>query len=661
MTRTLPIALSRLAVALLAGLGALAAEAVDPPAAATALQPYVIPPGQEDLVTRMLTPDASWPAGVALQGAEITGGAVVASYTLGGGGPALRVHLRHKDAAVPREAVTGQFALATAGDATGWEPAARQALVASLVRQVAAHEGAFRWVAAAESAPAAPTAGAAVPSAPSTGANATALLGEAVDAARTRDTGRAIERALHAWDKAQALPAVERAWVAAGAAAVLRTVGHGEARARARAAVDLAAEVTVAEGKVARTRALFALGRDGDAAAGLHALAADTVQRQAACPLVESVADDLAATQRAEPAMALLRDWQTADPACAAVALAASRVARWAGIGPQALPMLERAARDHPKDVAVAIHLAHLYKELRRFDEALRILDALDFRGAHLDKALVLDITRVYLDVDDNARSLALHRQRSDADPSEPVSAFVVGTILHHTDHWAESNRYLARSEAAFAQEPRQFIYTGMNHYRIGNQAEAETRIERALRLGKSDPDIYYCRAVVRTRKAPDAALADLQTYLAMTAGSRETYAPKEAKVARMVEDLRGCRDARDVQQCLDLQRHLHTVRDWAPHAAAAMALLAVAVFVLRRRRRAAAGLVAVWLAAGALAPTVAAAADHAAVGDLRPTLQAPATLAAQWTWLSGLDRAQVAVSAVLIFASAGFFLPPRR
>ncbi len=661
MPPALATALPRLAVALAAMLVAATAAAVELPAAATATQAMVIPPGQEQLVTQMLTPDGSWPAGVALEGAEIEGDAVTARYVVAQTSAPLRVQLRHRGAAGMPDAATARFALKVLPGAHAWPTATRDAVVAALARQVTSLEASFKWTPAS-------AAGVALPAAPAGLGDALRALGEATDAARNRDLTTATARARQAAELAQPLDVAARAWVLAGVAAVLRSAGDGEAQARAVTAVELAAEVTVADGRVALARAQFALDRHQQAADTLRKLVGDAALRKAACPLLETIADDLATTERSTLALTVLRDWQTADGSCIAAALAASRVARWAGVGAQALPLLERAHADHPKDVAVAIHLAHLYKEIGRFDEALRLVDGLDYRGAHLDKALVLDITRVYLDVQDNAASLAVQRQRSDADPTEPVSAFVVGTILHHTDHWAESNRYLARSQSAFSQEPRQFIYTGMNHYRLGNQAEAETRIERALQLGKSDPDIYYCRAVIRTRKAPDAALADLQTYLKMTAGSRETYAPKEAKVARMVEDLQACRDARDVPEGLDVQAGLRTARQWAPKGLALLALLGVAGLLVRKRRRAALAAAALALTAIAtLAPALAvavtpvSAADHGAVGDLRPTLRAPTALAAQWTWLSRLDRVQVTLAALLLVTSGGFFLPPRR
>ncbi len=660
MTLRATIALPRLAVLLAVSALATPVRAVDLPTDASAVLAHVIPPGQEDLVTRMLTPDATWPAGVALLGAEISGNAVVARYTTAAA-KQLRVQLVHKDSArATPVAVTDRFALQVLSDG-GPTDEAVSAVVAALAKQVGALESQFKWSAPAKGEPPPPVRGAEPPQ------QAQHLLGTAADAARSRDPNKAAQLALDAWKAAERLGAVEKAWVYAGVAAVLKTVDHAETPARAQAAVDLAATVTAVEGQVALARAQFALGQEANAQAGLAELAKQPSLRKAACPLVEGVAEDLALRNQPTPALRVLRGFQGPEPECVGIALAASRVARWAGVGAQALPFLERAAIDHPKDVAVAIHLAHLYKELQRFDEALRIIDALDYRGARLDKALVLDITRVYLDVADNGPSLALQRKRSDADPSEPVSAFIVGTILHHTDHWAESNRYLARSETAFAQEPRQFIYTGMNHYRLGNQAEAETRIERALHLGKTDPDIYYCRAVIRTRKTPDAALADLQTYLKMTAGSRETYAPKEAKVARMIDDLQACRDARDIQECLDLHGNLRLAGYWVPRVLAVLALLSLGWLVWRKRRRALAAIAMLVLSTAMLAPVVTLAVTPVVArttadpGDLRPTLRAPTTFAAQWTWLSGLDRVQVGVCAVLLLASAGFFLPPRR
>ncbi|MBI5609731.1 MAG: hypothetical protein HY902_12735 [Deltaproteobacteria bacterium] len=416
------------------------------------------------------------------------------------------------------------------------------------------------------------------------------------------------------------------------------------------------------------------LGNTAEVQKELESLHTQADLRAKACTMVGHVARDLELAGKASEGLQMLRDWHKAEPDCIEVVIAASQMGRRAGIAPTILDLLEAAAKRHPKDVPLTIHLAHTYKEIKRYREALALLDGMDFRGVELDKALVLDITRVYLDAPDSGASLAVHRERSDKDPTDATSAFIVGTILHHNDQWAESNRYLERSQKAFAGEPRQFIYTGMNHFRMGNQAEGERLIDQAMRLGSSDPDIYYCRAVVWTRKDPRRAAADLETYLKMTAGSRETYAPKEIKVQAMLADLRACVDAKDVAACLKTEGELRKARGWAPGVAAGLVARGVAVWLWRRRRAAAAAVVLGFLAlatptpeAMAQAPTPIQQHENPAAapswqptqrarGDLRPTLTTPTSFAAQATWWSDLDRTQLGLGAALLVVAGGFF-----
>jgi tetratricopeptide (TPR) repeat protein len=433
-------------------------------------------------------------------------------------------------------------------------------------------------------------------------------LDQGAAALRGGDRQRAQALLQQATQGAAALAVAEQAAAWAGVAALARALGDPAAAGHAATALQAAQKGgRGAETAVARLRALLVAGRTDEALRVVDSVAANSAWRSEACTLAAHAALDLELAGQPQLGLDVLQRWQTADPQCVEAALAASRLARRAGIGAAVLGQLEAAVRRHPQHVPLAIHLAHLYKDLKRYSEALTIVDRLDFKGVTLDKALVLDITRVYLDAVDNQASLALQRRRADAQPPDVVAAFIVGTILHHTGHWQESNAYLARSQQAFASEPRQFIYTAMNHFRLGHQAEGERLIEEALRLGSSDPDIYYCRAVIWSIKDPRKAAADLQTYLKMTAGSHETYAPKEAKVERMLGDLRGCEDAKDVAECLQTASTLHTLRDRLPWLAGGLMALAGAAWAWRRRKRlpvATAAIVAAVVACGLHAVT---------------------------------------------------------
>lgn len=116
----------------------------------------------------------------------------------------------------------------------------------------------------------------------------------------------------------------------------------------------------------------------------------------------------------------------------------------------------------------------------------------------------------------------------ADATPGDPLAAFVAGVGAHYSAHYGaatpEQKRalyeravaWLERTETPYSFEPRVFIYLAVSHFRLGNQAQAEALIERAIALDANDPDAYYCRAEINHRRDPRAALKDLDRYLEM-------------------------------------------------------------------------------------------------------------------------------------------------
>jgi hypothetical protein len=550
----------------------------------------------------MLTPDDGWKSGCRLDGAQVAKDRIVASYVCGEA--AHKATLTH-DA---RATLRGQVA------------PPHDALSADLAGAIGAKGAAFRWVkpGAATDAPGAPgapgAAGAAPakPAAPSMESDKSparvaedAIAGAIVARRQGQDDLAEAER-----NKAAALlvaasqegQAEDGVGLARVSLAILdKALGRPEADAQLQALARDPGALSAQAARAARWRAQAAVGDTSAIAKAVTAAAAgdDRKAREATCLLGERVLRDLAALDRGDDAMALADGWQGAAKACPSLALTASRVARLVGQGDKALSILEAARAARPDDVPLGIHLAHLYKELGRSKESLALVDGMQLDVKQLGPALVLDLTRVYLDVPDNAASLALHRKRVDehpqpaSDPSVVVSAFIAGTILHHEGAWQASNGYLEHSQEAMKDEPRQWLYRAMNDHHLGKQAEAEAGIARAMSLSRSDPDVYYCRAVIKTASDVDASIADLETYLEQTARSRETYAPKQKKVQRMLADRRACKGAADIHTCVQRRMWLYEARiHWpelvAPVAAAILLLVGLLVFWRRRRRAAA-------------------------------------------------------------------------
>ncbi|MSP91091.1 MAG: hypothetical protein EXR79_04695 [Myxococcales bacterium] len=507
---------------------------------------WVLPPGQEAVIERLLVPAVGLPAGWTLESAVIDGGQVTARFV---------------SAAVPagvvvsivRDAVAPVAVVAQAGTLTVVGAGVPADLVASIQLSLAAAAADVRWV----DATAAP--GRAV------GQGDAAAPTHESDPTATGSVGLhglegAVANVAAGWRKLPSDPAGARL-------AFVRALGGADTD------------------RVVRAGVLYGLGRDEDA---LTTLAESPLpDATTTCSAVGGVAQDLARVGRSAAALDMLNLWIGRNAGCTDLVILAALEARRAGRGAGMVSTLEAAHRTHPRHLGIAVQFAHALALVGRPLDALALADSLDLTVADIDRRVILDLTRIWLDLDGADKSLAVQRQRADADLTRGVPAFVVGTILHHRDQWAESEVYLARSEALFAEEARQWLYRGMNSFHLGRQAEAEARVERASQLGSNDPDIQYCRAVIRTFAAPDDAIAAYEGYLRATAGSRETYAPKQAKVARNLADLKACRDARDVRECLGLRTWGHRAAEFGPGTVACLVALGALIWWWRRRRRA--------------------------------------------------------------------------
>ncbi|MGB0590672.1 MAG: hypothetical protein ACPGU1_13420 [Myxococcota bacterium] len=128
-----------------------------------------------------------------------------------------------------------------------------------------------------------------------------------------------------------------------------------------------------------------------------------------------------------------------------------------------------------------------------------------------------------------NSAKVAEYVAAAEAAPDDLLSQYVAGVAAHYSAHYIASTheekrrlyttsiRFLDKTRPTLEFEPRVFIYLAVSHYRLGNQAEAEPLIEKAVTIAKYDPDAYYCRAEIFHRTDVARSLDDLETYLIMT------------------------------------------------------------------------------------------------------------------------------------------------
>ena len=588
---------------------------------------WVIPAGHEAQLQQMLTPGPTWPAGWQLTAAKVQQDVVIASYQRGQE-PAVQVRLSHPDAAPAGAVRTAKIA---------FEPGQLPEDVRAALRaQLEGQAGDWLWQAAAQAAPV----GQASP------ATATAMATPIGDD-----------------------PAVQ---LAAARAALLRTEDLPPL-AQARAQLAIAWQLKGMEKKAADLlflrHAHFAgqgaqatlvrwsaqLGKAGKAP---DLEASDPSEAQELCGAATAVAGDV---RRSDPsaALGLLAEVVKRVPTCRTAALQSVQIAQVIGSPEVAIAALQPLLAARPADLELAVTMANLERQAGRLEQGLQRLTNLELRKVPAGSPLVLPMTRVLIDAVGAQLPAALAftvqiREQSDRDPNDSVAAFIAGTILHHSGDWQASNLYLLRSEKAFAQEPRQFLYSAMNHLQLGEQAEAERRVLHAFRMGTQDPDVWYCRAMIFARSHPQQSLADLSDYLAAVKGTADNPERKSLYVAKVMANLEACKDAGDAGRCLDLRKG----RDWLVQQwyvlAGGLALLLAGVWLWRRRKAppvgSAALLMVLAVAWATLCPDVA-----LAQSGVREAV-APLTLEAQLSWHTPLELLQVVVSLALLAGGVVFF-----
>lgn len=573
--------------------------------AAGAAPSYVIPPGQEALLQRMLAPPAPW----ALVSVEVRQDQVVATYA-----PdkkrteTVRLVLVHPDKGAGAALTTGKFAVLRPAQTAGLEP-----LLAGVEKGLRAGETAWTWVALAEPGPPPPPPpeeASAPPPRPeaesdpvvtATQAQIRALMDRAREAAHTHKTAEAGTLADEAlalrktllepdpWidgDLGQLLTNLGRADVARP---LLTTalVRAAERMERARAAKDPETWYTHA---VLRARILTTLGRFEESQAALAELLR-TATEDHVCALWP-LAISLGETGRGKEALALVAAWTERAPRCQALYFAAMQIAGATELLEIAGPIMEKGARELPDNDLVVRQLSYYYKFKGRREDAVRVLEKLYLKDPS-QPGLIAEYLGILTRAGITDQMVVDFKTRADANSESDVLAYPIGVLLHYKERYEESIRYLTQARRAFPRETRIFIYLAMDHFHLGHQKEAEELIQIGVGLASPDPDVFYCRGLIFQDKDPRAAIQDITTYLERTHGSFDVYPPKEARVRKMLEDHQACAEAKVPSECVKKRETSRTTGLSVVAVAGVAVLLAVPVVIFwRRRRRKAAALV---------------------------------------------------------------------
>lgn len=312
-----------------------------------------------------------------------------------------------------------------------------------------------------------------------------------------------------------------------------------------------------------------------------------------------AVAESLARAGDTAKAQALFEALGEATPECGGVAALEVRWHLEAGRMAEADARSKAAIARFPDDEGVIGLRAQVLLAQDRAVEAVALLEPVAWKNP--GSGLVSSLQGAYMNVKiegwlpkKRAELVARHA----ADPGDYTAAFLAGVIMHYEGRLRESNAMLEPLVPILGKQPRLFIYLGMNAFDLGDTDAGLAWIEKAYALEAPDPDVYYCRAEILRYRDPAAALADLEKYLALTAGSPTVPEKKHARVAEMARGLRECVAAGGPMPCPGPWEHPRpegvalghappgSPWPWVAAGAAVLVLAGAGVAMRRRRRR---------------------------------------------------------------------------
>jgi hypothetical protein len=234
---------------------------------------------------------------------------------------------------------------------------------------------------------------------------------------------------------------------------------------------------------------------------------------EAACAAIR-IADTLDLLLQPEAARALAERALAAAPGCRdahrIVCELLGRAKDWAGL----LVRSDAGIVAFPKHGDFHIQRATALRGLGRNDEARDVLEA-EVRKNPQDTGPMSSLAALYTMTRTSESGYAKLETACRQDPDDIVSCFLAGVIAH----------YLAKHDACVAHmnallerlptQPRVPMYAAISSYWMDKVPDADRLIAMAASIsGATDPDVFYCRALIRMKRDREGAVADLERFL---------------------------------------------------------------------------------------------------------------------------------------------------
>ena len=207
----------------------------------------------------------------------------------------------------------------------------------------------------------------------------------------------------------------------------------------------------------------------------------------------------------------------------------AGRQHQWARL----LARVEAAELHLPGDPDFRVRRATALRGLGRYDEARDLLEQVvrtrPRGGAMSSLANLYTMTRA-----DEASFQGL-QGRCAAKPSDVVSCFLAGVIAHYLAHHEACVSQMAALLERLPEQPRVPMYAAISSFYLGRVEDADRFIDQAAAIsGAMDPDVYYCRSLIRRGRDLPGAIADLERFLEVARFGWHS----EGKIERVTHEL---------------------------------------------------------------------------------------------------------------------------
>jgi tetratricopeptide (TPR) repeat protein len=318
---------------------------------------------------------------------------------------------------------------------------------------------------------------------------------------------------------------LDKAGVRKAAKAALKAA-PGDRHLRAEVALLLHAAGLTEEALAQRAKIRSDLQWQADAAAILLSL--DTIDRapsptdmgkvlslaeKGACVLT-LVGDAYYLTERYKEALDVVDRVLKVAPKCSDAhhlgAEVAARKLDWTDL----LARVELAEKQLGKAKNFTIHHATALRGLKRYDEARELIEPIVRANPQTSGALAM-LTNLYnltMTKEDVFRDL---RKRYLANPKDLISHYLAGVMGHYLGRHKDCVEILETLVDKMPSEPRVSMYAAVSAYFIGQKAKAERLIAKSHAIaGAMDPDVFYCRSIIVREKDIKMAIRDLERFL---------------------------------------------------------------------------------------------------------------------------------------------------